>query len=78
MNPQLQAIRSKLGLLAEQKVFFCSFSQDKFSTLNSKEGRQRLKDVGISTPLEVEDWLVETFRSLEQEDMAQKLRKYFG
>ena len=35
-----------------------------------------MKDMGICTPLEVADWLVETFRKLGQDDMALRLEKF--
>jgi len=55
-------IQDKLKPVHSHKVQFFSFSQDNDSVLNSEEGRQRLKDVGIDTPLEVGEWLVEVFR----------------
>ena len=45
--------------------------------LNSKEVRQRLKDVGIDTPLEVGEWLVEVFRKdFGEEQLADQLDSF--
>ena len=45
--------------------------------LNSEEGRQRLKDVGIDTPLEVGEWLVEVFRKdFGEEQLADQLDSF--
>ena len=72
-----QRIKRKLELPSSHNIEFCSFSQDKDSILNCEEGRQRLRDVGISTTLEVGNWLVETFRKrFGQEELADKLRAF--
>ncbi len=73
----LQRIEEKLELPSSHQIKLCSFSQDKDSILNCKEGRQRLRDVGISTPSEVGDWLVDTFRKrFGQDDLADRLRDF--
>ncbi len=70
-------IQKKLGLPSSHQVKFCSFSQDNDSVLNCDEGRQKLRDVGISTPSEVGDWLVETFRKrFGQDDLADRLKDF--
>ena len=70
-------IKEKLDLPTSHQIQFCSFSQDNDSVLNCDEGRQRLRDVGISTPLEVGDWLVDTFRwRFGQDELADRLRDF--
>ncbi len=74
----MQMIKKKLGLdPSTHQIMFCSFSQDNDSVLNCEEGRQKLRNVGISTPSEVGDWLVETFRKrFGQDDLADRLRDF--
>ena len=56
---------------------FFSFNQDKDSVLNCDKGRQKLRNVGIGTPLEVGDWLVDTFkRKFGQDDLATRLNSF--
>ena len=56
---------------------FFSFNQDKDSVLNCEEGRQKLRNVNIGTPLEVGDWLVDTFKmKFGQEDLAARLNSF--
>ena len=56
---------------------FFSFSQDRDSVLNCEEGRHRLREVGIGTPLEVGDWLVDAFRKrFGQDDLADRLHSF--
>ena len=70
-------IQDKLQSAHSQKVQFFSFSQDNDSVLNSEEGRQRLRDVGIGTPLEVGEWLVEVFRKdFGEEKLADQLDSF--
>ena len=70
----LQVIQDKLKSVHSHKVQFFSFSQDSDSVLNSEEGRQKLKNVGIDTPLEVGEWLVEVFRkNFGEEQLADQL-----
>ena len=72
----LQRIKCKLELPEEQKIMFCSFKQDIDSVLNCEEGRQTLRDVGIKTPPEVGDWLVETLKErFEQKEIAKQLHQ---
>ena len=55
---------------------FCSFKQDIDSLLNCEEGRQTLRDVGIKTPPEVGDWLVETLKeTFGQDELANQLHQ---
>ena len=69
-----QAIQGKLQSVRSHKVQFFSFCQDNDSVLNSEEGRQKLRDVGIGTPLEVGEWLVEVFRKdFGQDQLADQL-----
>ena len=69
-------IQGKLLSARSQKVQFFSFNQDNDSVLNSEEGRQRLRDVGIGTPLEVGEWLVEVFRDFGEERLADQLDSF--
>ena len=47
--------------------------QDKDSVLNTPEGRKILHDVGIQTPLDVGDWLIDVYRNhLDQEELAER------
>lgn len=70
-------IQGKLLSARSQKVEFFSFNQDNDSVLNSEEGRQRLRDVGIGTPLEVGEWLVEVFRKdFGEERLADQLDSF--
>ena len=42
--------------------------------LNCEDGRQRMREVGIGTPLEVGEWLVDVFRNrFDQDDLADRL-----
>ena len=70
-------IQGKLLSARSQTVQFFSFNQDNDSVLNSEEGRQRLRDVGIGTPLEVGEWLVEVFRKdFGEERLADQLDSF--
>ena len=56
---------------------FFSFKQDRDSVLNCEEGRRKLKKVGIETPLEVGEWLVDVFRKrFGQDDLADQLHSF--
>ena len=56
---------------------FFSFSQDRDSVLNCEEGRHRLRKVGIGTPLEVGEWLVDVFQKhFGQDDLADRLHSF--
>ena len=73
----LQVIEGKLRHAGSQQVQFCSFSQDNDSVLKREEGRQRLREVGISTPETVGAWLVEVFRKdFGQEQLADRLEPF--
>ena len=73
----LQMIRRKISPTLSRTVRFFSFSQDNDSVLNSEKGRKHLRDVGISTPLEVGDWLVDVFRKrFGQEELADQLHSF--
>ena len=68
-------ILEQLGPVPSRKVQFFSFSQDRDSTLNSADGRSKLKGAGIGTTLDVGDWLADTFeRQLDQDQLAERLR----
>ena len=58
---------------------FFSFSQDRDSVWvqNCKEGTHRLREVGIGTPLEVGEWLVDVFQKrFGQDDLADRLHSF--
>ena len=60
-----------------QQIMFCSFKQDIDSVLNCEEGRQTLRDVGIKTPSEVGDWLVDALNEdFDQNKLAEKLHQF--
>ena len=70
-------IKEKLGHCPSRTVKFFSFSQGKDSVLNTPGGRRTLQDVGIHCPLDVGEWLVETFhKHLDQEELASRLHDY--
>lgn len=70
-------IKEKLGSSPSRVVKFFSFSQSRASVLNTPSGRQTLRSVGICDPVDVGDWLVETFRKhLDQEQLASNLYTY--
>ena len=55
-------------------IKFFSFSQGRDSVLNCEDGRRRMREVGIGTPLEVGEWLVDVFRKrFGQDDLADRL-----
>ena len=55
-------------------IKFFSFSQDRDSVLNCEDGKRRMREVGIGTPLEVGEWLVGVFRKhFGQDDLADRL-----
>ena len=73
----LQRIKEKLELPGDQQIMFCSFKQDIDSVLNCEEGRQTLRDVGIKTPSEVGDWLVEALtENFDQIKLAEELNQF--
>lgn len=73
----MQTLSRHLQLPEDQRVMFCSFKQDADSVLNNEAGRKKLKDVGINTPKDVGDWLVEIFRkSFKQREVAAKLKDF--
>ena len=73
----MQETRRKIGFSPSRKVQFFSFSQDRDSVLNSPEGRQRLKEVGIGGPWDVGAWLVSVFqRDFGQEELARQLEAF--
>ena len=45
--------------------------------LNCKDGRCRLREVGIGTPREVGEWLMDVFQKrFGQEDLADRLHSF--
>ena len=67
----------KISPALSRTVRFFSFSQDNDSVLNSEKGRKSLRDVGIGTPLEVGDWLVDVFRNrFGQGELADQLHSF--
>ena len=65
--------------MTSQTVKFFSFSQDRDSVLNTEDGRQRLRDVGIGLSLDVGDWLVGVFRDdFRLEKLADQLDSFIN
>ena len=72
-------IIKKLQPPRSHTVQFFSFSQDYLSKLNSPEGREKLKEVGIGTAVDVGEWLVGVFRkTFDQEDLANRLESFIN
>ena len=70
-------IVKKLQPPSSHKVQFFSFNQDWGSILNSEEGREKLREVGIGTVADVGEWLVGVFRDrFDQEDLADRLESF--
>lgn len=58
---------------------FCSFRQEDDSVLNCTEGRKKLKEVGIKSPMDVGDWVAKTFKKdFKQRDVAEKLKDFMS
>ena len=58
-------------------IKFFSFSQDHDSKCNHEDGRRRMREVGIGTPLEVGEWLVYMFQEhFHQKHLAERLRDF--
>ena len=56
---------------------YFSFCQDRDSVLNCPEGRQKLESVGVASPQDVGDWLVDVFRNkLDQNELADRLHDF--
>ena len=73
----LQVCQERLHLPPSLCVKFCTFSQDRDSVFNSDDGRRRLRNVGIDTPADVGEWLVDTFKKrFGLSALAQKLAKF--
>ena len=74
-----QIIEEKLGRSPNRTILFFSFSQDRDSTLNSDEGRQKLLDAGIHSPKDVGKWIEERLRDyLHQDDVAHRLLQFLN
>ena len=68
---------AKLRPTGSHKVSFFSFDQDNDSILNTEDGREKLRDVGIGSPLQVGEWLVEVFkRDFDNEKLADQLEPF--
>ena len=73
----LQVIVEKLQPPSSHTVQFFSFKQDWGSRLNSEEGREKLREVGIETVADVGEWLVGVFRDrFDQEELALRLESF--
>lgn len=56
--------------------FFC-FDTEWKSIFRTKEGKKKLREVGIGTSLDVGEWLVEVFRKrFDQEELADSLETF--
>ena len=70
-------IVEKLQPPSSYTVKFCSFDQIWSSNLDSEEGREKLREVGIKTVADVGEWLVGVFRDrFDQEDLADRLESF--
>ena len=68
---------AKLRPTGSHKVSFFSFAQDNDSILNTEDGREKLRDVEIGSPLQVGKWLVEVFkRDFDNEKLADQLEPF--
>ncbi|XP_064392637.1 uncharacterized protein LOC135340244 isoform X2 [Halichondria panicea] len=77
ITKECSMIKEQLGDVPSHELQLFSFSQDRDSVLNTPEGQERLKDVGIAPPQAVGDWLAGVFESqLEQDEVAKQLRDY--
>ena len=73
----MQVIVEKLQPPSSYTVKFCSFKQIWSSNLDSEEGREKLREVGIGTVADVGEWLVGVFRDrFDQEDLADRLESF--
>ena len=72
-----QEIQGKLHYISSHQIQFFSFCQDNDSVLNTDLGREKLKEVGIGTPLRVGEWLVKVFRrEFDQDELATQLEPF--
>ena len=73
----MQDTQDKLRQTASYQTQFFSFCQDNDSVLNTDEGREKLREVGIGTPLQVGEWLVEVFKKdFDQDQLANQLEPF--
>jgi GTP-binding protein EngB required for normal cell division len=76
LHQQLEETRSKLNL-PKWKVELFSFCQNKDSTLNTDEGRQILKDVGVFSCDYVGEWIENELSTyMKETDLAERLHKF--
>ena len=72
-----QEIQGKLHRVGSHQIRFFSFCQDNDSVLNTDPGREKLKEVGIGTPVQVGEWLVKVFRKdFDQDELANQLEPF--
>ena len=70
----IQYVKERLQLVPSCTVKYFSFCQDRDSVLNSPEGRQRLGEVGVNSPRDVGEWMVDVFKNkLDQNELAERL-----
>ena len=73
----MQDTQGKLRHAGSYKTQFFSFCQDNDSVLNTDAGREKLREVGIGTPLQVGEWLVEVFKKdFDQDQLANQLEPF--
>ena len=77
INILFQEIKEKLNLPRSHTVKFFSFDQERWSVFRTREGREKLREVGIGSPQEVGEWLVEVFRKrFYQDELADRLETF--
>ena len=70
-------IEAKLRPTGSHKVSFFSFAQENDSILILQDGKEKLREVGIGSPLQVGEWLVEVFkRDFDNEKLANQLEPF--
>ena len=75
----IQRIKKKIGVYLNQTIGLYSFSQDGDSFLDSKEGRETLRNVGIKSFVDVGEWIENELRNyMKQSVVADNLRKFLN
>ena len=68
---------AKLRPTGSHKVSFFSFAQENDSIFILQDGREKLREVGIGSPLQVGEWLVDVFkRDFDNEKLADQLEPF--
>lgn len=61
----------------QSKVKFCSLVQGKFSQLNNDKTRQSMRNVGIFTPDDIDEWIEKELRR-NVPTLADKFRSFIN